>query len=277
MKFQHPWCLLCNAPLSGTQQGEHVWPRALLRRWTSPYFTTDVTQGSGCERETTTVHRRKSKREVHISPFPPVMAPVCAGCNGRLNATFEIPAQSIVLDFLDRLTPLNGQDVDAFARWWIKTLVLLHHPHTEYLDLRDVHPRFPDRLRWELPPGGLQAFVNTGQPPADVSLWLAVTHPNAPARTLTPFDRFGLPTTVAAAALTGVSLGTGSGLGVNTPMAYLDLVLHPGKTVRHPFEAAGLVTRLWPAPPALVDPSALSRLDADAIEVMNRAFVRVRP
>jgi hypothetical protein len=68
-------------------------------------------------------------------------------------------------------------------------------------------------------------------------------------------------------ALQGFSLAGGR-------MAVFQLVFHPLQDFDHPFEAAGLVTRLWPEPATELDLSTHAAIDTAAYSALGKLFVR---
>jgi hypothetical protein len=171
-------------------------------------------------------------------------------CNGWLNKTFEMPAKPHVRAVLDRLQVLDAAGTTAFSRWWVKTLLLSRHPAS--------WSSFPGKrpARWDFPHDLLPAMRRTDELPADISLWMAVFDDRAEAGRLPRRLLVDLPRTSredgsggrGRSALWGTLLPDGRRL-------LLQLVFHPLCDFEHPFEAAGLATRLWPEPPPTLDMS----------------------
>jgi hypothetical protein len=86
-----------------------------------------------------------------------------------LERHYETPAKRALRAVLDDGGRLESrEEVRAFARWWVKTLLLLLHPGLEF-----VGPGNPLRNSRDLPDGVYQGLVK-GEMPSDVSLWLAL-------------------------------------------------------------------------------------------------------
>jgi hypothetical protein len=185
----------------------------------------------------------------HWSPnLPRVMLPaVCSNCNSWLNKTFEEPAQPYVRAAIDNLDALDEKGTRAFALWWVKTLLLMSHPQAQ----RRFFRRNPKQ--WStFPPDVLPRLRNTGEFPPDLSLWMALQHDESGSSRLPAGVRIMLPptfrkdTTIQHCNYTDWAM-----LLPNGKFLAFQLVYHPQCDFVHPFEAAGLATRLWPKPPSL--------------------------
>jgi len=239
-------CVFCGFPATG--QGEHVLPTWYLQHWDG--------QGPFTQEVNRVPIRRRDGGAQQTEVVPRVKLPVCGSnsahdCNGWLNKTFEVPAKPHVRAVLDRLQVLDAAGTTAFARWWVKTLLLSRHPAS--------WSSFPGRrpARWELPVDLLPAMRRTDELPADLSLWFAILDDRAEAGRLPRRLRVDLPRT----SREDGSGGRGRSAVWGTPLAdgrrlVLQLVFHPLCDFEHPFEAAGLATRLWPEPPPTLDMSA---------------------
>jgi hypothetical protein len=96
----------------------------------------------------------------------------------------------------------------------------------------------------------------TDELPADLSLWMAIFDDGAEAGRLPRRLLVDLPRT----SREDGSGGRGQSALWGTPLPdgrrlVLQLVFHPLCDFEHPFEAAGLATRLWPEPPPTLDVS----------------------
>jgi len=117
-------CVFCGAPSS--RHGEHVPPRWFLRRWHGEGPFTYEVNGEPI------LTRDASPRKA--SDLPSSRLPVCdqrsgRDCNGALNRLYEQLGKRHVRAVLDQAQVLDGTElVAAFARWWIKTILLLQHP-----------------------------------------------------------------------------------------------------------------------------------------------------
>ncbi|MCT9079337.1 hypothetical protein [Streptomyces fulvoviolaceus] len=257
-------CVFCGAPVPG--KGEHVLPTWLLRRSDGQGpFTIEI------DRQPVPKHNGKTERQ----QLARVLLPVCGGdspsdCNGWLNDTFEQPAKRHVNDILDSLQVITGQNVDAVAQWAVKTLLLSNHPKAVNTELRKR-----PRRSWVFPDGMLPAMRSTGKIPDDLSLWAAVVNPDAPPVALPSFETTVLPrvTWENGAGGTGSStmLGFATSDPIGTTIAF-QLAFHPLTDIEHPLEEVGLVTRLWPNPPARLDFQTLPALDQAAKDRMGRVF-----
>jgi hypothetical protein len=66
-------------------------------------------------------------------------------------------------------------------------------------------------------------------------------------------------------------LGFATSNPVGSTVAF-QLTFHPLTDIEHPLEEAGLVTRLWPNPPARLDFGMLPALDQSAMDRWGRVF-----
>ena len=183
---------------------------------------------------------------------------ICTTCNGILNSHFEETAKCHVRAALDGLEKLNAEATVAFARWMIKTMLLARHPETEYTAFAARKGDAKNRCNpWKSFPATALTALLGGEILDDLSLWVTVVDAKASLVQVPTFDRIFLNTTFRAdsaggtgnAALQGFNLDGGR-------MAVFQLVFHPLQDFEHPFEAAHLVTRLWPKPPTKLDLSA---------------------
>lgn len=124
-----------------------------------------------------------------------------------------------------------------------------------------------------LPTGLMSALRRTGQFPNDLSLWVGVFDPSALSTALPSFDTILLPCVTRGDGAGGTGAGTTVGVGLHSGgcLAF-QLAFHPLIDIEHPFEAAGLVTRLWPNPPAVLDPRSLPVLDRIGWRGLARVF-----
>ncbi|MFF4588019.1 hypothetical protein [Streptomyces sp. NPDC001388] len=257
-------CVFCGAPAPG--KGEHVLPTWLLRRSDGQGpFTIEI------NRQPVPKHNGQIERQ----QLARVLLPVCGGgspsdCNGWLNDTFELPAKRHVNDILDSLQVITGQDVVAVARWAVKTLLLSNHPEAVNSELRKR-----SRRSWEFSQGMLSTMRSTGDLPDDLSLWAAVVSPDAPPVILPPFETTFLPRVTSDNGAGGAGSSTMLGFATSDPVGStvaFQLAFHPLTDIEHPLEEAGLVTRLWPNPPARLDLGALPALDQSAKDRWGRVF-----
>jgi hypothetical protein len=255
-------CVLCGDPATG--QGEHVLPRWFLKRYaaTTKSFTRLVNG--------TPIAGRGGSPFVEY-PIAAVLLPVCGvnaanDCNGWLRDEFEKPRQPAVEDVLNGRGLFDTVRVYAFARWWVKTLFLRCHPQSEdKTNARIRQPGVPDRVAtsrpWDIREDLYPQLRATGQFLDDLSLWATFVDLRDPGVPLPDDPHVGQHRTVRA--------DGGGGLGQVATKGYLtaayrsgrplvlslQLVYHPLCNIAHPFEAAGVATRLWPNPPALLDPA----------------------
>lgn len=254
-------CVFCGSPTTG--QGEHVFPTWYLKPWDGQGPFTQEVNGAPILRRDGSIQRREEATRVMLS--------VCGSCNAWLNESFEVPAKPHIRAVLDRLQVLDGAATMAFARWWVKTLLLSRHPAS--------WSSFPGKrpARWDLPVDLLLAMRRTKELPADLSLWMAVLDDRAEAGRLLRRLRIGLPRTTredgsggrGQSALWGTPLPNGTRL-------VLQLVFHPLCGFEHPFEAAGLATRLWPGPPSTLDVTAHPVLGPDGYKQLKGLFPHLK-
>jgi hypothetical protein len=257
-------CVFCGAPSS--RAGEHVLPRWLLRRWHGQGPFTHELNGRPIR------DRRGAPRTA--SDLPPNLLAVCdqtsgQDCNGRLNRLYEQPAKRLVRAVLDQAEALDGTSlVAAFARWWIKTILLLGHARTT-----SAFPGAASRSSWDLPVHVYQQLL-TGAVPSDISLWLAVSDDANGAGRLPERVRMFLPTTSAPDCAGGKPATLLLGFHqAGTRVLLAQLVLHPLCDLEHPFERAGLAVRVWPDPPERLDVTTLPALDTEGRDQLGSLFV----
>lgn len=256
-------CVFCPTPVS--RKGEHGWPKWFLERWEGQGPFTRERNGEPIPRRDGTPQRTPE--------MAPVKVPVCGSgspndCNAWLNTTFEQPARDAVRAVVDHGDVLRAPETTHFARWWVKTLLLLHHARAQ-----DSFPG-PGISRWELPDDMLPTMRQTGELPSDLSLWMAVVDRGSAGGHLDDLLRIFLPFTSAdggqpaegRSGVVGVTLGDGRS-------ASFQLVYHSRCNFDHPFERAGLATRLWPSPPHELDISTHPAIDAVGYVQFCRLFV----
>jgi hypothetical protein len=257
-------CVFCGAPSS--RAGEYVLPRWLLRRWHGQGPFTHELNGRPIR------DRRGAPRTA--SDLPPNLLPICdqtsgRDCNGRLNRLYEQPGKRPVRAVLDQAEALDGTSlVTAFARWWIKTILLLGHPRTT-----SAFPGAASRSSWDLPVHVYQQLL-TGAVPSDISLWLAVSDDaNGPGR-LPERVRMFPPTTSAPDGAGGKPATLLVGFAqAGTRVLLAQLVLHPLCDLEHPFERAGLAVRVWPDPPEHLDVTTLPSVGTEGRDQLSSLFV----
>jgi hypothetical protein len=239
-------CVFCGSPATG--RGEHVFPIWFLERWHGQGPFTQEVNAAPIRRRDGSIQRREEATRVMLA--------VCGSCNAWLNKGFEIPAKLHVRAILDRFQVLDAAATMIFARWWVKTLLLSRHP-ASWSSFPGERP-----ARWDFPVDLLPAMRRTDELPADLSLWMAIFDTQAEAGRLPRRLRIDLPRTSredgsggrGQSALWGTPLPNGTRL-------VLQLVFHPLCDFEHPFEAAGLSTRLWPGSPSTLDVSAHRAID----------------
>jgi len=195
---------------------------------------------------------------VHASPnmprvmLPPVCGPRDAGnnsCNGWLNRTFEEPAKPYIRAAVANLSALDAAGTKMFARWWLKTLLLMSHPQAQRRFWRK-NPR-----SWPTFPRDLLPTLRTaGRFPPDLSLWMTLHSDRAGSGRLAARQRITPPATFAADATVQQPRYTDWAMLLpNGTFLAFQLVYHPQCDFTHPFEAASLATRLWPDAPSSLD------------------------
>lgn len=254
-------CVFCGSQATG--QGEHVFPTWYLEPWDDQGPFTQEVNGEPILRRDGSIQRRQEATRVMLS--------VCGSCNAWLNQTFEILAKPHVRAVLDRLQGLDAAATMAFARWWVKTLLLSRHPAS--------CSSFPGKrpARWDFPVDSLPRMRRTNELPADLSLWMAILDKGAEAGRLTRRLRIDLPRTIredgsggrCQSALWGTPLPNGTRL-------VFQLVFHPLCSFEHPFEAVGLTTKLWPGPPSTLDVTAHPVLNPDGYKQLAGLFPHLK-
>jgi hypothetical protein len=252
-------CVFCRSAATG--QGEHALPRWLLKRWDGQApITREV--------------NRKPVTRANGSPLKrpnmdPVLLPVCRSCNDWLNRTFEQPARPHLRAVLDGPTPLDAIGTEQLARWWVKTLLLLRHP-----DAQDSFPGpWSGPKPWQLPKEMLPSIRTTNRIPHDLSLWVAVLDEKAGSAALETRLYVPLPRTFRTDGAGGQGRSTLFGTALpNGSQLLLQLVYHPLCDVEHPFEAAGLATKLWPDRPPTLDISTQPVLSSDGYVQLSNLF-----
>ncbi|MFC4376907.1 hypothetical protein ACFO5K_22715 [Nocardia halotolerans] len=125
------------------------------------------------------------------------------------------------------------------------------------------NPRDPRRLpgEWSDYPPEVLAAISRGELADDLSLWVAVI--DAMGQPDPEFDPVWLRSTARSdgSGGTGQSVAIGFDLPGTTRIVFFQLVHHPLHDIVHPFEAKGLVTRLWPNPPDYLDLESHAVLD----------------
>jgi hypothetical protein len=194
-------------------------------------------------------------------------------CNGWLNDTFENPARPAVRNALDEVRPLDGHAVEDFARWWIKTLLLAHHPSASDSFYGGHAPPDLTWSRWRDAPALARALRATGEMPDSLSLWTTVYDADATG---------ALPEQIRLMMPSSITVGTDAHHPVSSRFmvsmgdgraAVLQLVHHPHCEFVHPFEAAALATRLWPDPPTSVDYSSHPRIGDEGLRQIGALLV----
>jgi hypothetical protein len=250
-----------------TDSREHVLPRWFLKRWQAQGpFPVDV---NGVEMTTS------AGKLFAPDNFQPVLLAICSGCNGRLDRLFEKPAKPYVRALLDDGRDLDSVGTRQFARWMAKTMLLARHPDAVYEALA-TQPE-PNRKRcnpWEPFPAGALAALLNGELIDDLSLWVGVVHPRASSVHMPTSERIVLGSTYRADGAGGVGNAAQLGIGLSGErVAVFHLVFHPLQDFEHPFEAAGLLTRLWPTPPDTLDLTTHPLLDLDAHRALGHVFM----
>ncbi|MFJ5707335.1 hypothetical protein [Streptomyces sp. NPDC093105] len=206
-----------------------------------------------------------------------VMLPVCGSdslndCNKWLNDAFENPGRPQVRAVLDGLQSITGAEVLSFVRWVAKTLLLHAHPLAK--DSEIGHLNIKGHRPLVLPELLLPTMRDTAKLPDDLSLWMGVIDPVGAPVTVPEFEPVALPDVDrpdGAGGNSGCTL-----LGFSLPdgkQVLFQLLFHPLCDVSNPFESTGLMTRLWPAPPEVLDIASLPVLDEQAGKVMGKWVV----
>ncbi|MET8605700.1 hypothetical protein ABZV92_19375 [Streptomyces rubiginosohelvolus] len=260
-------CLLCGAPVRTPR--EHVLPSWFFKRFAGQGPFTVLVNSVPVPYASGAVERPQ---------LPRLMLPVCGQessiglkCNDWLNTTFEQPAKIPVRTLLDELRPLSGRGVLTFARWAVKTLLFSAHPQALYAE-----PPRRSRQQWDFPDSWLPSLRDTGEFPADLSLWMTVFDPDGSDTDgeFAPDDQLLLPHVQHP---DGGGPGQATHLGFGLPngrAVQLQLVSHPHTDICHPFEDSGLAVRLWPTPPDGLDIRAISLLGPAAGRQFTRTFIR---
>ncbi|MFD4661505.1 hypothetical protein ACFWP2_38515 [Kitasatospora sp. NPDC058444] len=259
-------CVLCGAPVRS--KGEHVFPTWFLKRYDGQGPFTISVGGKPVAKRNGKVERDQMSR---------VMLPVCGSdsrndCNKRLNDVFENPGKPQVRAVLDDLQPITGSEVLPFVRWVAKTLVLHAHPlaRDSEIGLLNIEGRRP----LVLPESLLRTMRDTAMLPDDLSLWMGVVDPDGAPVAMPEFEPIHLPDVDRPDGVGGESGGTLLGFSLpGDKQVLFQLLFHPLCDVSNPFESAGLMTRLWPAPPAVLDITALPVLDEEAGSIMGQWVV----
>ena len=264
-------CVFCGGRATG--RGEHIDNNAWLRRFWDPQgpFTLEVNgevRMSGPDGE----------RREHRSPgLARLMLPaVCnsrdAGpnnCNGWLNREFDEPGLPVLEAAIAAMRPLDAAETMTFARWWTKRMLLAKHPKVREGHWKtDQHPWTPWPESW------LPQLRTTGQFPLDLELWMWVQGAGS-GGSLPNAAHIDLPRTVVNDGSDGGGSGQSASYAFRLPngcMVGFQLVGHPLVDLRHPFEQAGLVTRLWPQPPGRLDLDKHVQLDERGFEQMSHLF-----
>jgi hypothetical protein len=257
-------CIFCDRPSSKT--GEHVPPRWFQKRWSCEGPFTYEMNG-----EPIANRRGEPRTAGHL---PPMLLPVCDrttspnDCNGTLNRLYEVPGKPVVRAVIDSGEVLSSPDqVTDFARWWIKTILLLQHPAC-----RNAFEGV-ERPAWKLPMSVYEDLIK-GTLPFDVSLWIAIFDDVHGSEQLPATMRIYLPTTFnpeggggkPATLLTGFRQ-------VGSRVLQLQMAVHPLCDFEHPFEQAGLAARLWPEPPDYLDINDLRILGPEGRRQLGALFV----
>ena len=262
-------CVFCGGPITG-RKGEHVLPQRLQRTLDlrGP-FTLEVNGVPEMRRDGAVAWTNQSPRVM--------LRDVCGSddpnnCNGWLDQKFEQPGMPFVEQVLGPDPVLDAYGVEQFARWMVKTLLLLAHPATHHLGYRSTQPRawaaYPDRL--------LKDLRQTGLFPDCLSLWLAVYDPETGTGQLPAATRIVLDRTFYSDGSAGGGRGEATNIGFGTidkRVIELQLAYHPLCIVRHPFEQGGLATRLWPNPPDQLDLRARPTLNATGLDQWKHVFL----
>ena len=257
-------CVFCGKPSS--KSGEHALPRWFQKRWSGEGPFTYEKNG-----EPITNRHGAPTTADHL---PPILLPVCDrtnspnDCNGTLNRLYEVAGKPVVRAVIDRSEILGTPTlVTDFARWWVKTILLLQHPAC-----RNTFPGV-ERPAWELPVSVYEGLIR-GNLPSDISLWLAMSDDVLGSEQLPGTMRIYLPTTFNPEGAGGEPATLLTGFQqVGTRTLQIQTVVHPLCDFEHPFEQAGLAIRLWPEPPDNLDTNDLPILGAEGRRQLGALFV----
>jgi hypothetical protein len=258
-------CIYCQEPAS--RRGEHVLPRWLLKRWlgTGP-FTAEVNGAS------VTNHDLMPKKIEHFSPF---LIPVCDGsspnnCNGTLNKIYEVGGKPAVRTVLESGNLESGQLVSDFARWWIKTMLLLQHPECRNEHFPGLQPRFAL-------PASVYSNLIEGVVSPDISIWVAIFDKLHGRGQLPSELRLYLPTTSDPNGGGGRPVTLLIGLALkDARLLLIQFAMHPLSDFSHPCETAGLCARLRPDPPHRIDITAIPSLNPEGLSQFGSLLVDAR-
>ena len=252
-------CPLCEC--EGEVSREHVLPEGLDDIFVvGGPFTTEV-NGEPLLRRDGAVRRTNVTR---------YLLDVCEDRNGWLDKHFEKPGQGAVRAVFTGET-IEAEEVDAFARWVIKTVLLLLHPNTRRLSdgyeavIRARPPWAADFAR---------RLRDTGDIPEEISVWTHTSSETAPVRDIPPLD-----INLQRGTALGVSFGereTGNGhlleLGIPTSNGRrlgFHIVFHDVRGLANPWEALGYSVQLWPTPPQVLDPNSMTDLDPNSVSYLR--------
>jgi hypothetical protein len=257
-----------------TGRGEHIDNKAWLTRFWDPQspFTLEVNgrvRMSGADGE-----RREHRSPVLVRLMLPA---VCnsrdAGadnCNGWPNREFDEPALPVLETAIAGLRSLNAADTLTFARWWTKRMLLSKHPAVRERHWNTgQHPWTPWPAPW------LPQLRTTGQFPLDLTLWMWVQGTDS-GTSLPSAPHIHLPHTFVDDGSDGGGTSQSTSYSFRLPngsMVGFQLVSHPLVDLRHPFEEAGLMTRLWPEPPDRLDLTTHVQLDERGFDQLANLFL----
>jgi len=266
-------CIFCGEPSS--RQGEHVLPKWLLKRWSDEGCFTHERNGERiCDRD------GAARTTNHL---PRILLPVCDrntspnDCNGTLNQLYELPGKLVVREVLDGTGLVESpEQVEKFARWWVKTILLRQHPDCRSTFERREQGRTPGNVlgpAWDLPASVYQNLIK-GILPSDVSLWLAISDDFNGRGQLPELMRINLPATSTPEGDGGEPATLLWGFRqMHTRLVLLQMVVHPLCDFEHPFEQAGLCVRLWPEPPRSLDVTRCAVLGLEGRCQLGALFV----